>query len=205
MADRLIHQTIGIGDTLQSIAFVVWGDPLRWRDLALLNRLRPPYIVQSAAESDRAPGTLIWGDTLRIPAVGQVHSAVTGDDALGQDVQLDRGLLTTTTTGDLSTIAGPGNLSQALRHRIGTPYQSYYPDRSYGCELHSLLGWSNRAALSLFATGFLKIALGRDPRVIDAQAAALADGDRLRVMARVAAVATDTPTDFSAIYLLPRA
>jgi nucleoid-associated protein YgaU len=40
----LIH-TVKDGDTLQSVAFQAYGDPTRWRDVAIANDIDNPFEV----------------------------------------------------------------------------------------------------------------------------------------------------------------
>lgn len=50
-------------DTLESLATRYLKDPARWRDIAVINDLRPPYVAYGA----RLPHTVIVGDTVLIP------------------------------------------------------------------------------------------------------------------------------------------
>lgn len=201
---RLNTTLVRMGDSLQAIAARELGDAAAWRELVALNGLVTPYLVPSAAEADRQPGALLWGDLIRVPARATTASAVTGEDALGQDVALQDGALVVGEGGDLATVLGGANLGQALRHRVLTPYGSFLPHPTYGCELHGLLGLRNDPVRMVLAAGLCRRAMLRDPRVVAAQTRAAVRGDALGVDAAVTAANSDTPFDASAVFLLPR-
>jgi len=53
------------GDTLQRVALRELGDAARWVDIALLNSLRPPYVVDDGA--DAGDGVAYAGMSILIP------------------------------------------------------------------------------------------------------------------------------------------
>lgn len=200
---RLKRVKIRIGDTLQGIAARELGDALRWRDLVAINRLRPPYLISSLDPSDRQPQTVIWGDTLLVPATNIGGGAVLGEDALGQDVRVVKGQLAVSTAGDLAVVSGAANLQQALCHRLMTPYRSYLLHPDYGCEIHALLGMRHGVALAALGAALVRRAMARDPRVQEAAAKGAVDADHLLIQAEARSVEQDTVTDLNLIYLLP--
>lgn len=199
---RVTEVPIRPGDTLPSLAQRVLGDGLRWRELVALNGLKPPFLVPSLEAIDRQPHTVIWGDWLKVPAVAVNASAVTGEEALGQDVRMDRGRLATN-NGDLDLIAGGANFGQALRHRVTVPYGSFMPHPTYGCEIYSVLGIGNTAVVMLLGAGFVRRALLRDPRSATITAGARANGDTLAVDVQAQAVGEERVTDLNLLYQLP--
>lgn len=124
------------GDTLSTLASKYLGTPGRWRELAVLNNLRYPYISESGA-----PGTVVVGDEIRIPSntvapevtsppgiIGVPQTATVAERLLGRDFKIEK-----TENGefdfvadpesdnsDVKTVAGVANLQQALAVRILT-------------------------------------------------------------------------------------
>ena len=74
-ATRTRTAPILVGDSLRRIALRELGDALRWIDLATVNQLRPPYIIDSVNPADRQRATLIYGDSIQIP-IGKVTDSV---------------------------------------------------------------------------------------------------------------------------------
>lgn len=199
---RVTDMPVRIGDTLPSLAQRVLGDGLRWRELVALNNLKPPYLVSSLDPLDRLPSTVLWGDWIKVPAQAINASVVTGEEALGQDVRLDKGRLTTT-NGDLNLVLGGANFSQALRHRVTVPYGSFLPHPTYGCEIYSILGVGNNAVVMLLGAGFVRRALLRDPRSASITVGARAAGDTLAIDVQAQAVGEERVTDLNILYQLP--
>jgi len=57
------ERVVGQGDTIQSLSAKHLGDARKWLDLAIINRLKPPFITSGA----RIPNTLSVGDRISIP------------------------------------------------------------------------------------------------------------------------------------------
>jgi phage baseplate assembly protein W len=201
---RVRSAVVRISDTLQTFAARELGDLLRWREVAELNDLAPPWLTPSINEADRIPRTALWGDYLKIPSAATTSSAVVGEDALGADTQMLNGAFVLSDSGDLAIVSGRENLAQALGHRIKTPYKTYLPHPGYGCEIHELLGAPNDATRNLLARGLIRRAMLRDPRAEEASVQAESAGDQLVVSASVQAVEEDTPADLNAVFQLPR-
>jgi phage baseplate assembly protein W len=200
---RLRSAAIRIGDTLQSFAARELGDLLRWREVAELNNLAPPWLIPSTREDERIPRVALWGDYLRVPSTATNSSAVVGEDALGADVALHSGRLLLD-QGDLAVISGGRNLAQAAGHRIKTPFKTYLPHPDYGCEIHEMLGTPNDDTRNLLSRGLIRRAILRDPRAKDAQVSAQSSGDTLAVTATIGPVESDTPADMNAVFQLPK-
>lgn len=200
---RLKQVPVRVGDSLQGIAQRELGNGLLWRELVTLNRLTPPYLVASVNPDDRIDGALLWGDMISVPLKSTNKSAVVGEDALGCDVRVTRGQLTSE-NGDLSVVSGVSNYGQALRHRIGVPLKTFIPHPSYGCEVHTVLGLGNNQTVALLAAGFVNRAIARDPRTVKGSAAGTVNGDRLKIAAQVLPVNQDTIIDANATFQLPK-
>lgn len=191
------------GDSLRRIALRELGDALRWIELANINQLRPPYLVESLNSADRQRATLVWGDRIAIP-LGKVTEAVSlADDVLGRDAALLQGRLAATSAGDWAVMAGDANFRQALAHRLKTPTGDLPAHPAYGCDSLAILGLRNVRAMQMLLIGFVRRAIAMDPRAarVD-QAQTAAQGDQLRLRVRVTPVDRNTPTDLNLVFPL---
>jgi phage baseplate assembly protein W len=185
------------GDTLQDVAARELGDPDRWRDIAALNGLVSPYIVDSLAELEDTPSdsrVLVAGQALKIPAPKRRANEVPADDIYGTDMRLDeRGLLAVTGEGDWGTVTGTRNLVQALSNRIETDPGELKWHPTYGCKVRRLIGRRANPGNNLLAAFELRRALTADPRVETAKdVTAEIRGDRIAASGTV--LATDGKT-----------
>ena len=130
---------VGQGDTIESLANRYLGDPARAREIAIINRLKHPYVSSGRA---RIPGTKAYGDPILIPAardMGRARAMHRGDPAdgasqaatlMGIDVKTARvgwhvwGWLVDTAHGsvDVQSISGIDNLVQGLENRMRTEH-----------------------------------------------------------------------------------
>ena len=188
------------GDTLRAIAQREYRDATRWIELARLNSLKPPHIVDSYDPADRLPGTVIWGDTIRIMTPTVTYMAPPADDLYGRDVRLDHGQLGTTALGDLALAEGVPNLVQALHHRVKTLTGELHYYSDYGCNVQLALGLKLEPIISLMGAAWVQEALRREPRLSAVEnVAAKSDGDRLAISATVTAVGANTPIDINLV------
>jgi hypothetical protein len=133
-------------DDLQTIAARVFGDPDKFRDIAILNNLKAPYISEAGGN-----GVLKPGDKILIPKYS--GSGSTGivrnkeynitkelresEKAMGVDLRVNAdGDLVVSNTKDLSLIAGMNNISQAVALRIGYQKGSLKRHVSIGTDLN---------------------------------------------------------------------
>lgn len=123
---------VGGGDTIQTIAARYLGNPDRFKELVILNGLRPPYLDSVPLETDpvRVAGVLRPGDKIYIPTKGQgstPQNAILGSDypisqglsaiekGFGIDIQLtDDYDIAVSNTGDVKLVAGTQNVAQGL-------------------------------------------------------------------------------------------
>lgn len=68
--------TVAQGDTLANLAATYLGDARLWQHIAVINGLKPPFLVEHAStplfsDSPSMPGTLNIGDTILIPNFGK--------------------------------------------------------------------------------------------------------------------------------------
>lgn len=171
-------------DTLQKIALRELGDASKWVDIALLNNLKPPYIVQNQA--DLTEFTLLAGSIIDIPAPKSYVSVTTDADGVFlKDVLLNKGLIDFS-GGDIEKVSGLNNLKQALLIRISTIKQELMFHPEYGCYVYQLLGKGATATAMALAAFYVKSALleeNRVDRVISVVAEVI--GDAIRVDAVV--------------------
>lgn len=165
---RVIATRAG-GDSLQQVAARELGDAARWVDLAALNNLVPPYLTTDLAGV--APGVLFCGEQLKVPsaAPGQSSGVSVGNEVLGTDLVLVNGAFTPTASGDLATVSGGDNLTQAISHRLATHMGElvFYP--TYGCEIFTLLGEAATPSNAQLAAAFADRAILGDSRVARTQ------------------------------------
>jgi phage baseplate assembly protein W len=187
------------GDTLRSIAYRQYHDASRWREIADLNGLRYPHVVDSLNPADRLPGTVIWGDVIRLRTPAFDLSAPPASVLFGQDIRLEKGAIPTT-GGDLSLTSGLDNFRQSLHHRIKTLAGEllYYP--GYGCNVQLALGLKLEPMVTLMGAAWVQESLQQEPRLsaVD-RVTAKALGDSLEVSAHVTAVGDNTPIDLNLV------
>lgn len=162
------------GDTLQRIALRELGDAARWPQLAELNNLLPPYVVETLADLEDTPSAgveggrvLLAGQPIKVPAPGPAAPAgvLSATDIFGTDLALPDGLLRATPAGDLLLVSGVPNLSQALEHRLETPMGELLYHPGYGQRFHELRGGPQNQLTNMLAAGYAESAIRSDPRV----------------------------------------
>lgn len=135
---------IGGGDDLQTIALRELGDPDRFRDIAILNNLKPPYI-----DAAGGPGVLKPGDQILIPQSNQsVDGSVKNKEynitkgmseaekSLGVDIRLNEdGDFVISNIKDLDLVAGVENMVQACAMKLALEKGSLKRHRGLGVGL----------------------------------------------------------------------
>jgi phage baseplate assembly protein W len=193
------HYEIQQGDSLRAIAYREYGTATRWRELADLNNLKPPHIVDSYLPAERLTGTVIWGDIIRIPTHSTYRMVAPADELYGRDIFLDHGNLAIE-GGDLARLSGVPNLAQALNHRVKTLMGELHYHPEYGCYAQLALGLKLEPIITLMGAGWVREALLREPRVAQVeQVTADAAGDRLSIAAQVLASGENTPIDLNIV------
>lgn len=188
------------GDTLREIAARELNDASRWTDLISLNSLQLPFIVASYKASDRLPGTLIWGDTILIPWVGNAQNVPNPISDFGMDIQLSSGALMGDGKGDLATVSGVKNIVQALSNLVRTQKGELVYHLSYGCNANLALGLESTPFINLMASAWVQEALKDDPRVQSVKSVnSTASGDTVSVVASVVMVGSNTPVDLNLV------
>lgn len=149
------------GDTLQTIAAREIGDAGRWYDLIAYNRLRPPYLAETAAD-----GVLAYGGLILLPAPAPIaYSALDPDSVFERDIALTNRQLLDDGAGDILVVEGRQNLAQALRHRVMTERGELLFHASYGCAARRLIGTINGPTAALLAARYVQAAIQADPRI----------------------------------------
>lgn len=160
MASNYITHIVGVGDTVQRIAYRYGID---WVSLVVINGLEYPYIdsVINSTEYEDTDEVAKIGDRLVIPTVGLVIPQKTNNSgkevealAFGGDLDLFAnelntngytnvevlGELTDNSMGDIRVCQGIANLRQQLITRLGTPKGSLMLHPEWGCELTNYIG-----------------------------------------------------------------
>lgn len=193
---RVKRLTVAQGDSLRTVAMRELGDPARWVEIARLNDLRLPFLVESYRAADRLPHTLIWGDDLLVPWDSHGGDIPTPISSFGTDIALPAGRLGVTAGGDLQLYTGRDNVVQAISHRIKClrGEMEYHP--TYGCHVALALGLPTRPFASLMASAWVHEALRMEPRIaaIDGVRAEV-EGDTIRVAASVTLVGGNSSLD----------
>lgn len=183
------------GDDLRAVALRELGDATRWVEIADLNGLRPPYILDPPAPE--AEGVILAGAALLVPAAKDLPLPLRHEVYL-RDCAVDGGLLQVDDSGGLAVVSGWANFKQQILHRVITPtgQLSHHPD--YGCEMYRLIGVLNGPAKATLATEYLRAAVLSDFRVSSASdLRAVVEGDVLRPEGRVTSIAGGTSLDIS--------
>ena len=192
---------VTVGDSLRRIALRELGDALRWFELAEVNQLRPPYIIDSINPADRQRATLVYGDSIRIPLGAVTNTVQRPQDVMGMDCALPYGQLQAGPAGDWDVISAADNLAQALAHRVKTPVGDLLAHPTYGSQVSLLLGLRSMSVMQLMATGFIRKTLLQDPRVTRVIAVeSTASGDALGIHAYLTATAQNTAVDLNLVF-----
>lgn len=136
----LVERTVAPFDTLPSLAAKHMGDARLWRQIAVVNKLKYPYISAHAL-----PGTVSPGSSLLIPSNVPSVPSITGAGVIGarvsesaearllgrdleieftDDGKLDVKIDTMRGLSDAARIDGIKNLVQAVRIRVTTERES---------------------------------------------------------------------------------
>lgn len=178
-----------VGDTVQAIALRELGDTARWHDLVAINNLLPPYLTDDMALA--GPRVLLAGQqNIRIPASAPPASGVADPDTVfGSDISLARGRIEATDGGDMLTISGTPNLSQALTNALATHPGDLAYHRTYGCDVYRLIGQGASTTRDRLAAAFVARTIRADRRVARVEGATgTITGDTIDVTATAVAV-----------------
>lgn len=176
--------------TLQDIATYQLHDITKWKELAKINNLHYPYLVDSVEEKLVDPDHLLmWGDRIKLPIVNSVDrmSISTVNEAtkekiydmsMGMDIALAYStedalrdhiayLVADNNHGDLQTTKGVSNLKQSLSLRLLTAYGTlpYHP--TYGSKLNTFIGSSISGETAQDIKNEIIRTCKTDPRVAD--------------------------------------
>ncbi|NCC27298.1 MAG: hypothetical protein EOM22_03875 [Gammaproteobacteria bacterium] len=192
---------VEIGDSLRRLAARHMGDASRWTELAEINGLRPPYIIESIDPAERERATLVFGDRIAVPVgyadrVPQEPIEVFGVDAvlIDRTLQVDDG-------GDYAVVATLDNLTQALTHRVKTPVGDILMHRGYGCNVFAVLGMQARPLIAALAGAMVRQALEQEPRLASVdEVRPVTDGDTVTIYARVTAAERNDRLDLNFVF-----
>ena len=162
-------------DTIQTIAARELGNPDNYRDIVILNSLKPPYINTTGSP---IPGTLMPGQAILIPQqkagidtgvtenkIYNITRTMTAQErAFGVDMQLTAGGdIAVSNVGDANLIAGIQNLGQAISIKLALERGGLKRHPGVGTGL--VVGEKmTTAILNNIKTNILS-SLGSDPRI----------------------------------------
>ena len=177
-------------DTLQSIALRAYGDAALWVQIAIHNGWQ-----DSLHDANGKP--LAPGDELLLPGTPSADGALT-PDLYGTDLYVDAdGNLELTDDGDVRTVRGVANLTQALTRRLTTRLGDVATAQGYGLVV------APGDLMSLETAGYLashsREQLLADPRVGEVLSLAVVElGDTLDLDAAIAVVGDTVPLNIVA-------
>lgn len=172
---------VNFKDTVRRIALRELGSAEYWRDLVVLNSLRPPYVAATASD-----GVLAYGDKIMIPSAAAIVDAESDPaDVYATDL-LVKGKRLSIVNGDFDVASGVPNLSQSLARRVLVDKRELPFHPEYGCWVSRLRGWKNGPTAGRLAAFYVKSSLLEDDRV-DTVPECLAEivGDQITVSALV--------------------
>lgn len=173
-----------VGDTLQKISARELGDAGQWGTLIAYNNLVPPYLTDDPDQV--APGVLLTGSQILIPAGAPVISTTTDPTKVfSTDLLLSNGLLTAS-NGDFAVVSGRDNLRQALKNNVETPQGALLWHTWYGSLCSRVIGSTNGPTQALLVEKYASASIEMDPRVSEVdQAIATITGDSMSVQLEV--------------------
>jgi hypothetical protein len=202
------ERIVGQGDTIQSLAAKYLGDARRWIDLAIINRLKAPYVVNQA----RIPNTVRVGDSIIVPIARPLPSPNVMSDGslkkqgasqaavhLGTDYLLELesdgawGWAVDVSHGatDLKTVSEVQNLSQGLASRLRTIQGENIMFTSVG--LPRLVGKTQMDDPTIEARFRVRQQILSDPRVERVNSFSFVqDRDSIKIVAEIQPVGFNT-------------
>jgi phage baseplate assembly protein W len=157
------HVQTQYGDTLQTFAARVLNDTTQWPILIGMNGLIPPYLTDDP--DSVVPGVVRNGSFLMIPASTQ-STSTDADDVFKTDGLLNAdGTLNVTENGDIGTVSGIANLTQALENALDTDQGELIYHLGYGYLGRRLLGAQNGPTAGLLAARYAKQTVSADSRI----------------------------------------
>lgn len=192
---------VEIGDSLRSLAARHMGDANRWTELAEINGLRPPYIVESVDPAARERATLVFGDRIAVPVGYAERVPQRPIDVFGIDAVLTDRALSVDDGGDYAVVDTLANLAQSLTHRVKTPLGDILMHRGYGCNVFAVLGMQARPLIAALAGAMVKQALEQEPRLASVdEVRPVTDGDTIVIYARVTAAERNERLDLNFVF-----
>lgn len=173
---QLTVQSVGIGGQITT-------------EQAVANSFTTTFTTVKVYRSNADQGNILTtGDTILIPVSQNVktNSVITNNttDPLiyGIDIQIDSQGNLHASNGDLATVSGLNNISQAIYNRLKTPINSVVMHPEYGSVLSLFIGLGNSTKNAFIAQANVTQTLISDPRIASADVSqASVNGDILTI------------------------
>jgi hypothetical protein len=205
--------TVKAGDGIRSLAKEYLGDESYWKQLAMLNNLRPPYVSATSGSGVLGPGDRILVPSDRNQPTGQVQEALNTDTDMvsqsqvirkyGRDVRLMESSgeialsdLAVSSRGDLELIEGVPNVEQAMMIKFSTEQGELATHPQFGAQ-YTIGTKVSMTLLQEFAISVRRTLLS-DPRVDHiVKLKIAAEGDRMMVDSAVQLIDSDVQLPIS--------
>ena len=188
------------GDTLQKIALRELGDASQWPSLIAYNNLVYPWITDDPSLVGN--GVIQTGNQILVPAtVPEISNQTDPADLYFVDVGLNPDATIAIANGDLGTVSGASNLTQAWTNRLETDKGELIFHGEYGGLLRQLIGAANGPNAGLLAESYASADILADPRAKSiVSAEANISGSKITLTMSVQPiVADDNPVEITTV------
>lgn len=166
--DAYLKHSVISGDQIKNLAQLYLGDASQWIQIAVLNRLSYPFIIDGTRPAGNTDSVKYTGEKILIPISSVDNQAALSangfnlypfqieqeyDNFLGTDYDLfsktkgeisltdgEIGEFTVNNTGDIKTVSGISNLKQAILIKFATPYGSLLHHPDFGSHISEYIG-----------------------------------------------------------------
>ncbi len=196
----IARSTVEAGENIVSIASRLLGDPMRWLELAQLNKLRAPYITREPSPGRLSPGEVILYPSLTAtPVPAGVNTDRLDSATYKRDLTAENGDLVLQ-GGTLQSEVGLPNLRTAISRRLSTLIGRHPFHPGYGSLLYTHIGAvADGPRLSLLLVD-AKRAVLTDPRVTSVTGTAEWDNERVTLDLLIVPILPGEPFRFVDYY-----
>lgn len=132
MSGRQLVYEVVAGEDIRSVAYHLYGDAERWRDVVTAYSLQPPYVSEVPRAGCLSPGTRLVSGTSRLPDAEVGHLGETIQLTaipVGQRQEWD---IAPQAGGGIATVSGPSCLATDCALRLATPLGDLPEHPTYG-------------------------------------------------------------------------